>query len=305
MKEKIKQLIRFDWAMKRLLRNKANFGILEGFLSELLQSDVVIIEILDAESNKETVNDKFNRVDILVKDSKGELIIIEVQNDREYDYFQRMLYGVSKAISEHIEEGSAYAKVKKVIAVNVVYFNLGQGEDYVYYGETTFRGTHKNDVLNLSKKQKDTFKVELVRDIFPEYYIIKVNNFDDNAQNSLDEWIYFFKNSAIKSNFSAKGIKEAAEKLDLMKLPKKDQVAYKEYVSNLRNEASKALTLRIDTEELLSETEQKTAQKTEKRMIIEFWKLNVSIQNISIATKYSEEQIDEIIEEYKKNTPSV
>jgi predicted transposase/invertase (TIGR01784 family) len=305
MKEKIKQLIRFDWAMKRLLRNKANFGILEGFLSELLQSDVVIIEILDAESNKETVNDKFNRVDILVKDSKGELIIIEVQNDREYDYFQRMLYGVSKAISEHIEEGSAYAKVKKVIAVNVVYFNLGQGEDYVYYGETTFRGTHKNDVLNLSKKQKDTFKVELVRDIFPEYYIIKVNNFDDNAQNSLDEWIYFFKNSAIKSNFSAKGIKEAAEKLDLMKLPKKDQVAYKEYVSNLRNEASKALTLRIDTEELLSETEQKTAQKTEKRMIIEFWKLNVSIQNISIATKYSEEQIDEIIEEYKKNTHSV
>ena len=157
MKEKIKQLIRFDWAMKRLLRNKANFGILEGFLSELLQMDIKIVEILDAESNKETENDKFNRVDILVKDSQGELIIVEVQNEREYDYFQRMLYGVSKAISEHIEEGSTYAKVKKVIAVNVVYFNLGQGEDYVYYSETIFKGTHKNDILNLSKKQKETF----------------------------------------------------------------------------------------------------------------------------------------------------
>lgn len=301
MKGKIKHLIRFDWAMKRLLRNKANFGILEGFLSELLQSDIVIVEILDAESNKETENDKYNRVDILVKDSKGELIIIEVQNDREYDYFQRMLYGVSKAISEHIEEGSAYAKVKKVIAVNIVYFNLGQGEDYVYYGETIFKGTHKNDTLNLSKRQKDTFKVELVKDIFPEYYIIKVNNFDDNAQNTLDEWIYFFKNSAIKSNFSAKGIKEASEKLDIMKLPEKDQAAYKQYVANLRNEASKAFTLRIDTEYLLNES----INEAKKEIIIELWKLNLSIQKIAIATKYSESQIEQIVEDYQKNTPSV
>ena len=35
-----KKLVRFDWAMKRLLlQNKANFDILEGFLSELLHED--------------------------------------------------------------------------------------------------------------------------------------------------------------------------------------------------------------------------------------------------------------------------
>ena len=28
--------IRFDWAMKRLLRNKANFAVLEGLLTTLL-----------------------------------------------------------------------------------------------------------------------------------------------------------------------------------------------------------------------------------------------------------------------------
>ena len=268
MKGKIIQLIRFDWAMKRLLRNKANFGILEGFLSELLRTDIKIIEILDSESNKETENDKFNRVDILVKNSDGELIIIEIQNDREYDYFQRMLYGVSKAIVEHIDEGSAYSKVKKVIAVNVVYFNLGQGEDYVYYGITSFKGLHKKDILGLSKRQKEIFGVESVQDIFPEYYIIKVNNFDDNAQDTLDEWIYFFKHSAIKSNFSAKGIKEASEKLDIMKLPKKEQSEYKSYLRNLREEASKAETIRIDTQALLDETEQNAQQNTKKEMII-------------------------------------
>ena len=32
-----RSMISFDWAMKRLLRNKANFEVLEGFLSELLR----------------------------------------------------------------------------------------------------------------------------------------------------------------------------------------------------------------------------------------------------------------------------
>ena len=39
--------ISFDWAIKKLLRSKANFGILEGFLSELLHEDIKIMEILE------------------------------------------------------------------------------------------------------------------------------------------------------------------------------------------------------------------------------------------------------------------
>ena len=56
--------IRFDWAVKRLLRQKANFGVLEGFLTVLLGENVKIIEILESESNQQTIDDKFNRVDI-------------------------------------------------------------------------------------------------------------------------------------------------------------------------------------------------------------------------------------------------
>ena len=75
-----RNLIRFDWAIKRLLRNKANFTVLEGFISELLKDDIQIQSILESESNKQHDDDKFNRVDILVKNSKSELIIIEIQN---------------------------------------------------------------------------------------------------------------------------------------------------------------------------------------------------------------------------------
>jgi predicted transposase/invertase (TIGR01784 family) len=103
----MKNLIRFDWAIKRLLRNKANFGILEGFLSELLEEDLKIEDILESESNKENEANKLKRVDLLVKNSKGELIIIEVQNDYQSDYLLRMLFGTSKLIVDHMSEGMA------------------------------------------------------------------------------------------------------------------------------------------------------------------------------------------------------
>ena len=46
-----RKLVSFDWALKKLLRSKANFDILEGFLSELLKEDIIIIKILESESN--------------------------------------------------------------------------------------------------------------------------------------------------------------------------------------------------------------------------------------------------------------
>jgi predicted transposase/invertase (TIGR01784 family) len=92
--------------------------------------------MLESESNQEHENDKFNRVDMLAELGTGELAIIEVQNSRVNDYFQRILYGTSKLITEYIDIGDDYIKVKKVYSVSIVYFGLGQGEDYAYHGLT-------------------------------------------------------------------------------------------------------------------------------------------------------------------------
>jgi len=97
-----RKLISFDWALKRLLRSKANFEILEGFLSELLNDNIKILEILESEANKENCLDKFNRVDLKVKDQNKAIIIIELQYDKELDYLQRILYGTSKVITERL-----------------------------------------------------------------------------------------------------------------------------------------------------------------------------------------------------------
>ena len=235
---KKRKLITFDWAIKRLLRSKANFGILEGFLSELLKEDITILDVLESESNKDYKIDKFNRVDLKVRNQKQEIIIIEIQYDREYDYLQRIFYGVSKTAIEHMEDSKSYAGITKVISINILYFDLGSGTDYIYKGTTRFIGLHNHDLLELNDKQKQLFKKDSVESLYPEYYLIKINRFNDIAKDTLDEWIYFLKNEEIKENFTAKGLKEAEEKLSIMKLPEDEQKAYEHYKDDLHYQAS-------------------------------------------------------------------
>ena len=260
-----KKLVRFDWAIKRLLRNKANFDILEGFLSELLHEDYKITQILESEGNKDTGNDKFNRVDILVENQKDELVIVEIQNTREADYFQRMLYETSKVIVEHIAEGQPYSQVKKVYSVNIVYFDLGQGDDYVYHGMTTFLGIHSNHELELSEKQKELFKKTSVSDLYPEYYVIKTNRFNEIARDTLDEWIYFLKTAEIRDEFTAKGLRAASQKLDIMKLEPADRKEYDLYLEAQRSDASFVETVQLEISSAVREALRVRAEEALKK----------------------------------------
>ena len=233
-----RKLVSFDWAIKRILRSKANFEILEGFLSELLKEDIKILEILESESNKDTKEDKNNQVDIKVKNSNDEIVIIEIQYSRELDYLQRMLYATSKVVTEHILQGYAYSKIKKVISINILYFDFGDGDDYIYKGTTNFEGIHTHTKLYLNEIQKDLYKTNEIDKIYPEYYIIKVKNFDDNSKDTLDEWINFLKNETISDNPKAKGLVKAKETLDYLNMSDEERLEYDRREESLRREAS-------------------------------------------------------------------
>ncbi|MDI6791980.1 MAG: Rpn family recombination-promoting nuclease/putative transposase [bacterium] len=229
-----KRLIRFDWAAKHILRDKSNFDILEGFLTALLEKEIKIINLLESESNQEDESDKFNRVDLLTVDDKGEYIIIEIQNEREVHYLERLLYGTSKLIVENLETGESYKKIRKVISISILYFILGEKvDDYVYYGNTEFRGLHTNNPLILRRKEKKTIKRIETKDIYPEYYLIEVEKFEDVIQSDLDEWIYFLKNESIRDDFKSKNIKKVKEKLDILKMNKEEKKRYERYLTNL------------------------------------------------------------------------
>jgi hypothetical protein len=267
--KKERTLISFDWVVKYLLRSKANFEIVEGFLSELLKRPITITGVLESQSNKTSSDDKTTAVDIFVEDDKGELILIELQFDPEPDYFQRILCGVSKAIVDHIIEGDTYDKVKKIYSISIVYFDLGQGKDYIYHGKTVFEGLNEHDVLMLSKRQQKKFNGIKIGDIYPEYYIIKIKNFNDVAKNTLEEWIYFLKNSRIKDGFKAKGLRKAAEELDYNRLSAEEKAEYDQAQKAKSHYHSQMLELLWEAEEkfepIIAEKDKVIAEKEKER----------------------------------------
>ena len=225
--------IRFDWAVKRMLRDKANFAVLEGLVTVLIGEKVTIVELLESEGNQETSTDKFNRVDIKAKNSNGEIIIVEVQLTRQLYFLQRMLYGVSKAITEHIEIGQMYDKVKKVYSINILYFDLGKGSDYLYHGRTVFTGVHTHDHLVVNTKEAEELRMRHPHDIFPEYYIIRVNEFNSVATTPIEEWLDYLKNNRIKDDTSTPGLKEARQKLLYMTMNDKERRAYDAHMDDI------------------------------------------------------------------------
>ena len=238
---KTPQLVRFDWAMKYLLRDKANFDVLEGFLTALLNEDITILHILESESNQDTENMKFNRVDLLVEDSRQRKIIIEIQNNREVDYLERLLFGTSKVIVDNHQLGELYKNIAKIISVSILYFNLGSGDDYVYLGRTEFKGMHTNTPLIVKERKEvlDTLQNRFYfeeKDIFPKYFLIKTEKFENIIDSPLDEWIYMIKNSEVKAEFKSKNIQIAKAKLDYMKMSPTEKRRHDKYLMNLASE---------------------------------------------------------------------
>ena len=231
MMEQKDRYIRFDWAVKRLLRNKANFGVLEGFLTVLLGEPIRIVEILESEGNQLNETDKFNRVDIKARNSKDEIIIVEVQNTREIYYLERILFGVAKAITEQIELGQLYSEVKKVYSISILYFDIGRGTDYLYHGQNSFVGVHTGDLLEVSTKEKNAIVRKLPAEIFPEYFLIRVNEFNKVAVTPLEEWIEYLKTGVIHPDTKAPGLEEARHKLVYYNMNKAEQLAYDEHIN--------------------------------------------------------------------------
>lgn len=224
------RFIRFDWAAKRMLRDKANFDVLEGLIAVLLKEKVTIDEILESEANQDDMDDKFNRVDIKAKNSKGEIIIVEIQQTRELHYLERILYGIAKSITEHINLGDSYEKVKKVYSISILYFDLGKGQDYLYHGQTTFKGVHTNDTLQITTKEKNVIEMKTPEVVFPEYFLIRVNEFNKVATTPLEEWIEYLKSGKINDDTKAPGLQEAREKLQYMMMSRAEQQSYDRHI---------------------------------------------------------------------------
>ncbi len=229
--------IRFDWAIKRILRDKANKEVLEGLIQVLIKQPVNITEILESENEKDRFEDKGNRVDVKAKTADGEIIIVEVQLTKERDFFQRIIFGTATAISDQIGIGQDYEVIKKVYSINIIYFNFGSGDDYAFHGKTIFRGmTNKDAILQLNTKNEQEYinserkRMTTPDEAFPEYFLLIVDRFNEVARTPIEEWMAYLKDGAIRDDTTTPGLQEARRKLEYMRMTEMERRRYRDYM---------------------------------------------------------------------------
>ena len=229
-----RNIISFDWALKYTLRDKANFDVLEGLFSTILDRPVKIDDLLESESNRQTPDERLIRLDLKARLGDGELALIEFQYKPEHHFFRRLLFYTSKTLVEHVKSGSHYEELPKVYTISVCDFRLGRGDDYVYHGRQKFVGLHSQQELRLNSSEAKRMSLRVIEDIFPEYILISLGNFPDKVQTQLDEWLYTLKTGLVEESFSAPGLGQAAERLDLLKLNSEDRKRYEDFAFNQR-----------------------------------------------------------------------
>lgn len=287
MEELKDKCIRFDWAILHQLQQKANFGVLEGFLTVFLNEPIKIVEILENEGNV-LAEDKFYRVEIKAKNSNGEDILVEIQNITRLCYQERIFYGVDKAITEHINLGNTYKEVKKVYSISILYFDLGKGSDYIYVGQNNFIGLHTQDQLIISTKEKDTIVRKSPAEIFPTYMLVRVNEFNKVAKSPLEEWVDYLKNGVINPDTKAPGLQEAREKLKYYSMSNAERHAYDEHVNAIMIQNDVLGNARLE-----GHAEGRAEGKTEEKnaIALKMRQAGLPIEQIMQFTGLSEENI--------------
>ena len=244
--------IRFDWAAKNMLRNKADYVVYEGFFLALLGEKVVIEEVLDGDWNLYSNYGKFRRVVIKAYNAKKESILIEIRNTFELDYLERWVYADGTPQNTSPDNWDDYLEAKKIYSINILYFDLGEGADYLYHGQTTLIGAHTKDTLRLTRHEREDLNVVSPENIFPEYYVIRVNEFDKLAVSPLDEWLQYLKDEYIRPDTTVPGLKEARERLEYLRMSPSERRVYDNYLDTLVRDTdvmkTKLLEARIEGE---------------------------------------------------------
>jgi predicted transposase/invertase (TIGR01784 family) len=99
------------------------------------------------------------------------------------------------------------------------------------------------------KDQQYTYKKITSGDVFPRYFLIRINAFRKVVADAMDEWMDFLKNNSIKPDTTAPGLAEAREKLVYARMSKAEQLQYDRRLESLVNEKEAMFESEIRGEE--------------------------------------------------------
>lgn len=222
-------LISFDYAIKYLLRDRADYEIVEDFISAVLEtggySPIKITMPLERESNKESSDMKGSIVDLAVEDEKGNAYLVEIDRAIATYFLHKACFNTSRLIVDTLPAKDAYMGIKKVFHINVLYSTPKYIESYLYHIKSVVNkisGTKQEEIEIIDKNSK----IQYYSRILPEYFVIALPAFSNIVSKTIDEWIYFIKNEKIHEGCNNLSIKKAYERFAVINMNQEDKIRY-------------------------------------------------------------------------------
>ena len=275
-----------DLVVKNIFGNENNPRILISFLNAVIKPKDLIqsVQIMNNDIDKESIEDKFSRLDIKAKTNKNELINIEIQIKDEHNMIKRSLYYWSKMFEGQLTEGQKYDTLAKTICINILNFKCLKTKE----AHSIYRLKEINTNEELTDLQEIHF-IELPK--LPK---------NEEIKDVFDAWMEFIENPISnklqKAEMTIQEIKEAKNELLRLSANDKERMKYEDRraalldkVSALENAEEKGIE--IGKEIGKKEGEKNKAIEVAKNSL----KAGLDIDTISSITGLDKNEIEKLL----------
>jgi hypothetical protein len=153
-----------------------------------------------------------------------------------------------------------------------------------------------DSVLRFTNKREEKYMAETTsrivppEDVLPEYFLLRVNQFNDVAKTPIEEWMAYLKSGVIKDDTRTPGLQAAREKLNYMRMTAEERHAYDDYMVSVHAARDVYQTAIAE-----ARAEERAANEIKLRNIAKSLKSNsVPVDVISTSTGLSVDEIEKL-----------
>ena len=215
-----------DYVFKRVFAYKGNEDVLADFLESILNVKIEKLEVKNPEMMKNSREEKLGVLDIKVE-TKENIIDLEMQLEDEENIEEREATYMGKLLSEQLEVGDEYKKLKKSVVIFITNFNKYETNTYHNVAKMRFEKINKDEYVDMGYKEE-----EQIGNKYIEFHVIELPKFikkNPGVEKRLEQWLWLIVGRkekvemAVKEN---KNVKKADKVLERISKDPKERERY-------------------------------------------------------------------------------
>ena len=299
-----------DYVFKRVFAYKGNEDVLADFLESILNVKIEKLEVKNPEMMKNSREEKLGVLDIKVE-TKENIIDLEMQLEDEENIEEREATYMGKLLSEQLEVGDEYKKLKKSVVIFITNFNKYETNTYHNIAKMRFEKINKDEYVDMGYKEE-----EQIGNKYIEFHVIELPKFikkNPGVEKRLEQWLWLIVGRkekvemAVKEN---KNVKKADKVLERISKDPKERERYEailkaEFNQRISNQKfmdkgiieGEARGKIIGREEGMKEGKKEGKKQNQIEIAKKLLQRNMSIEDIKEITGLTEEEISKLKQE--------